>query len=150
MRNYELMTIYHPELAEAEARARVQEAEKVLQSRGATIAEVEFWGKRRFAYPIEHLTEGYYSVIAFAAEPTVIQEVGRGLSLSDAVVRHKFIRMEPAAEAAPAGAEPTLAPTEPSGFTGESIAPSHVSHPGGTVDPYGPRDQDQTSEAPNQ
>jgi len=145
MRSYELMTIYHPELAEAEARARVQEAEKVLQNRGATIASVEFWGKRRFAYPIEHLTEGYYSVIAFEAQPDVIQEVGRGLSLSDAVVRHKFIRMEPAAQA-----EPTSGPIEPAAAAAEPTTPSNVSHPGGTVDPDGPGDQFQTQDIPIQ
>ena len=103
MRSYELMTIHRPEMAETDVRARVTEIESALRARGAEIEDTEFWGKRRFAYEIAHLREGYYSVVAFRSEPGPIADLDRALSLSDQVVRHKFIRTDgkPAAATSP-------------------------------------------------
>ena len=94
MRSYELMTIHRPELAESDVRSRIGEIEQALGSRGATMLETEFWGKRRLAYEINHLREGYYSVVSFQADAGVIPDVDRALSISDLVVRHKFIRTD--------------------------------------------------------
>jgi small subunit ribosomal protein S6 len=94
VRTYELMTIFRPEMAEADVRTEVSRVEQVLTERGAEMKESDFWGKRRFAYEIDHLNEGYYSVLVFDAESEAIEMVDRALSLSDQVVRHKFIRPE--------------------------------------------------------
>ena len=66
MRAYELMVIHDGDLDDVQ----VQDELKDLRSRideVATIAEVDFWGRRRFAYEIDHKTEGYYSVIELTA-----------------------------------------------------------------------------------
>jgi len=94
MRAYELMTIFRPAMAETEVRNEVATIEKALAAGGAEIKKIDFWGKRRFAYEIEHLNEGYYAVIYFAAEAGAVDNVDRALSLSDNVLRHKFIRPE--------------------------------------------------------
>ena len=94
MRTYELMTIFRPEMAEADVRREVERVSSALVERGAEMKKDDFWGKRRFAYEINHLTEGFYSVLQFEAEPEAIVVVDRALSLSDQVVRHKFIRPE--------------------------------------------------------
>jgi small subunit ribosomal protein S6 len=94
MRAYELMTIFRPEMAENEVRNEVTTIEQALAAGGATVKETDFWGKRRFAYEIDHLSEGYYAVVAFDAEAGAVGDVDRALSLSDNVVRHKFIRPE--------------------------------------------------------
>ena len=67
MRAYELMVIHDGDLDDVQ----VQDELKDLRSRieeVATIADVDFWGRRRFAYEIDHKTEGYYSVIELTAE----------------------------------------------------------------------------------
>lgn len=92
MRSYELMTIHRPELAEDEMRSKVTAVEKFLGENGATVIATDLWGKRRFAYEIDHLTEGYYTVFNFSAEPTTVAELDRMLSLADEVVRHKIFR----------------------------------------------------------
>lgn len=92
MRNYELMTIHRPDLAEDDMRGRVGDIEQFLAGRGANVTNTDVWGKRRFAYEIDHLHEGYYTVVNFDAEPTVVIELDRMLSLSDQVVRHKILR----------------------------------------------------------
>ena len=94
MRSYELMTIHRPDLAETEVRTAVGQIETTLKAQGVEVGETEFWGKRRFAYEIDHMREGFYSVFYLDAEPGSLDEVDRTLSLSDAVIRHKFIRTD--------------------------------------------------------
>jgi small subunit ribosomal protein S6 len=94
MRTYELMTIFRPELAETDVRTEVSTVEKALAARGAEIGSTDFWGKRRLAYEIRHISEGYYTLITFDADADAVADVDRALSLSDNVLRHKFIRPE--------------------------------------------------------
>ena len=94
MRAYELMTIFRPEMAETEVRNEVTTIEQALAAGGAEVKETDFWGKRRFAYEIDHLNEGYYALVVFEAEAGAVDDVDRALSLSDNVLRHKFIRPE--------------------------------------------------------
>lgn len=94
MRTYELMTIFRPELAESDVRSEVATVEAALTSLGATVSSSDFWGKRRFAYEIKHLHEGYYSVVTFEGDAAAVDTVDRALSISDNVLRHKFIKPE--------------------------------------------------------
>ncbi len=94
MRTYEVMTIHRPDLAEEEVRTAVTNMEEMLRSKGAEITETDFWGKRRFAYEIDHLNEGFYTVVEFNAESEAVTELDRVLSLADEVIRHKLIRPE--------------------------------------------------------
>ncbi len=91
MRSYELMMIHRPELAETDVRAEVGKLESAIAESGE-VAETDFWGKRRFAYEIDHLNEGYYSVVAFEGDNALVETVDRALSLSDLVIRHKIVR----------------------------------------------------------
>jgi small subunit ribosomal protein S6 len=54
---------------------------------------VDKWGRRRFAYPIDHKEEGVYSVLEIVTEAPNLDEVDRYLRLADDVVRHKLIRL---------------------------------------------------------
>ncbi|MGH8928333.1 MAG: 30S ribosomal protein S6 [Acidimicrobiia bacterium] len=92
MRTYEVMTIHRPELDEDDVQGRVEGLASFLTERGATVSGKDIWGKRRFAYEIDHLNEGYYSVVTFSAEPDTISELNRMLTLADEVVRHKIVR----------------------------------------------------------
>lgn len=92
MRNYELMTIHRPELSEEEIRSKVTELETFLGAHGATVTSTDLWGKRRFAYEIDHIHEGYYSVVTFDADTELVSDLDRVLSLADDVVRHKIVR----------------------------------------------------------
>jgi small subunit ribosomal protein S6 len=91
MRTYEVMTIHRPDLAEDEVESRVDGIAQFLTERGATISGRDLWGKRRFAYEIDHLHDGFYSVVTFEADPNAINDLHRMLTLADEVVRHKII-----------------------------------------------------------
>ncbi len=94
MRDYEVMTIHRPDLAEDEVEKAVQAIEQQLAGTGAEPLERDLWGKRRFAYEIDHLSEGYYSVIKFKGTPEAVAALDRTLFLSDQVVRHKIVRID--------------------------------------------------------
>lgn len=93
MRDYEVMTIHRPDLAEADIDSKVSEIESLLSDSGATVTKRDLWGKRRFAYEIDHLSEGYYSVLSFEAQPDAVETLDRRLTLADEVLRHKIVRL---------------------------------------------------------
>ncbi len=93
MRSYELMVIHRYDMAEPDVRGAVAEIEKVITDREGTVSDIDFWGKRRFAYEIDHMNEGYYSVLAFDGPVELQQMLDRSLGLLDSVVRHKIVRL---------------------------------------------------------
>jgi small subunit ribosomal protein S6 len=92
MRSYELMVIHRYDMAEPDVRSAVEEVEKAITARDGNVKETDFWGKRRFAYEINQMNEGYYSVITFEGDPDLENMLDRSLSLLDSVVRHKIFR----------------------------------------------------------
>ena len=91
MRSYELMIIHRPEMAEDDVQTSVGELETVIDETGS-VSGSEFWGKRRFAYEIDHIREGYYAVVDFQGDYELVQRIDRALTLSDTIVRHKIVR----------------------------------------------------------
>jgi len=91
LRSYELMIIHRPEMAETDVQGQVAEVAKAIEESGS-ISGTDFWGKRRFAYEIDHMNEGFYSIVSFEADTEIVDRIDRALSLSDAVVRHKIVR----------------------------------------------------------
>ena len=92
MRKYEVMVILDSELEEKTIAPSLDTFLNVIKADGGTVDKVEFWGKRRFSYEINHKTEGYYAVIELISTPEAVAELDRQLSLNEAVVRTKVIR----------------------------------------------------------
>jgi small subunit ribosomal protein S6 len=86
------MVIHRYDMAEPDVRDAVTEIEKAITDRDGAVTDSDFWGKRRFAYEIEHMNEGYYSVINFDGDVELQDTLQRSLSLLDSVVRHKILR----------------------------------------------------------
>ncbi len=96
MRHYEVMLILDPSLEDKDAKAAVDRFLGTVTARGGQVTGVDHWGKRRLAYEIRHLNEGYYTVVDLQAEPETVDELSRVLGLADNVIRHKVIRPEAA------------------------------------------------------
>ena len=92
MRKYEVMVILDSELEEKTIAPSLDTVLNVIKADGGTVEKVDFWGKRRFSYEINHKTEGYYAVIELISTPEAVAELDRQLSLNEAVVRTKVIR----------------------------------------------------------
>ncbi len=96
MNKYELALIINAKL-EDEARAEVVEKIKGYITRfGGTITEVDEWGKKRLAYEIQKMREGFYYFIKFDAEPDCPGELEKRVRIQDNVLRFLCVRQDEA------------------------------------------------------
>ncbi|MGB9812579.1 MAG: 30S ribosomal protein S6 [Thermovenabulum sp.] len=94
MRNYETMYILDPDLNEDSVNALIEKFKSVITERGGEVKEIERWGKRKLAYPIEHRKEGYYVVMNFSSDPATAHEMERLFKITTGVLRHIVIRKD--------------------------------------------------------
>jgi small subunit ribosomal protein S6 len=115
MRAYELMFIIETDLDDQAIDQQVRWVEEQVAARGGAVARAERWGRRRFAYEIDHRTEGYYVVWEITSDGEGLEALERSLRLADEIIRHKLVRL-PDREAARRGllGEPA-APAEQAG-----------------------------------
>lgn len=90
---YEIVMIFSVEGGEDSAKALVSRFQKLIED-NATIDNVEEWGRRRLAYPINDETDGYYLLVNFTADTDFPMELDRVLSITDGVLRSMVIRLE--------------------------------------------------------
>ena len=88
--NYELVMILKPDLGEEATAALVEKFKTLIEQRG-TVAEVDEWGKRHLAYPINDITEGYYVLMTFTADPALPAELDRQMRINDSVMRSLIV-----------------------------------------------------------
>ncbi len=99
MRNYEIMFIVKPTLAEAEITKVAEDLKKTLEAYGARVTSVDAWGQRTLAYEIKKRSEvfksGYYYVYQVEANDDLgIKEFDRLAGISADIIRHLIIRKE--------------------------------------------------------
>ncbi len=87
MTKYEVMFIIDPAL-EDDAKDTVIETVKGIIAADGEVGNVDVWGMRKLAYPIQKKSEGYYVVIEFQGNPSLPKELDRRLRISDNVMRH--------------------------------------------------------------
>ena len=91
--NYEAMYILDPSLNEEAVAALVAKFKAVVEANG-TVSEVDEWGKRRLAYPINDEEEGVYTVIDFTSEPSFPAELDRVYKITEGVMRSLIVAHE--------------------------------------------------------
>jgi len=93
MRKYETMIILNPALEEESRKELIEKFKGIISSMGE-VEEVNEWGLRKLAYPINKNREGYYLVINFKGEADLPKELERNLRISDEVMRYIVINLE--------------------------------------------------------
>ena len=88
--NYEVVYILDPALGEEAIAAMIEKFKALVETQG-TVAAIDDWGKRRLAYPINDLTEGYYVLMTFNAKPEFPRELDRILRITDGVMRSLIV-----------------------------------------------------------
>ncbi|HVE46014.1 MAG TPA: 30S ribosomal protein S6 [Acidimicrobiales bacterium] len=125
MRPYEVMVIFDAGLDDEVIRAFVDRMTELISAGGGEPKSAEHWGKRRFAYELRHRWEGYYVLVSAEAEPSVMADVHRMLSLADEVIRHKIVRIPDAVVASRARPAPaTVAAGERAEEAGQEVKES--------------------------
>lgn len=91
-RPYEVVLILDSSLDEDTTKATIDKATDLVKNQGGLVGRVDKWGRKRFSYELKNKWEGFYVVIEVVAEPQVVAELHRILSITDEVLRHKIIR----------------------------------------------------------
>ena len=88
---YELMYIINPNLSEQETAAVVEKFKALVEQNG-TLEEMEEMGKRKLAYEINYISEGYYVLVKFTSGPDFPAELDRVLGITDGILRSLITR----------------------------------------------------------
>ena len=94
MRKYETIFILHPSLDEEAVKANIEKFKGVIENGGGTVENVDFWGKRKLAYEIAKVNEGFYTLINFEANTELPKELDRVFRITDGVIRHIVVKQE--------------------------------------------------------
>ena len=94
MNKYETVFILTPVLSDVQAKETVEKFVKVLTDNEAKIVNTEDWGMRKLAYPIDKKSTGYYTLIEFDAEPTVIKKLETAFRRDENVIRFLTFRLD--------------------------------------------------------
>ncbi|MGB9682896.1 MAG: 30S ribosomal protein S6 [bacterium] len=94
MREYELMCILNPDLEESRIDELVTRLQEVVTSSGGELQGVEKWGKRHLSYPIKRFYSGYYLLMNFKGNNSILKELDRILKVAEDNIRHMIVRRD--------------------------------------------------------
>ena len=94
MRHYEVMIILDPNQDERTVTPSLDKFLEIVRQEGGKVENLDVWGKRRLAYPINKKEEGIYAVINLDCEADTVKELDRVLNLNENVLRTKVLRTD--------------------------------------------------------
>ena len=94
MSKYELAVVVSAKIEDDERAATIEKVKAYIERFGGQITNVDEWGKKRLAYEIQKMREGYYYFIHFEAEATAPAEIEARLRIMDNVIRFLCVRQE--------------------------------------------------------
>ena len=108
--SYETLFAVSGNLVEEDAKSVIEKFVTLINENGSDV-DVNEWGKRRLAYPINYVTEGYYVLVSYKSEPSFPLELERVLGITEGVLRYMTTtKIEKAAKAEEAVVAPEAAP----------------------------------------
>src|ERR1017187_10988242 len=93
MRAYESIGLFEATTDPTVIQGVLDHVLEVIRSTGGNPGAIDRWGKRTFAYEVNHKREGYYVVVEFTSGTQTVADLDRMLGLADQVVRHKIVRL---------------------------------------------------------
>ena len=91
MNSYETLFVVNPNLSEEDTKAVIDKFAAIIGENG-TVTEVKEWGKRRLAYPINYINEGYYVLVDFEAAAELPAELERRFRIDENILRSIVVR----------------------------------------------------------
>ncbi len=91
--SYETLFVVSPDLQEEDRAAVIEKFRSLIATHGE-VTEVNEWGMRKLAYPIDYKTEGYYVLVNFTSDPAFPAELERLYGINDSILRSIVIRHE--------------------------------------------------------
>lgn len=87
MNNYETVFILTPVLSDVQMKEAVEKFKNLLEAEGAKIVNLENWGLKKLAYPIQKKSTGFYAFLEFEAHPSVIEKLELNYRRDERVLR---------------------------------------------------------------
>ena len=94
MNQYETVLILTPVLSDAQMKEAVDKFKAILAGEGAEIINEENWGLKKLAYPIQKKSTGFYQLIEFKADPSVIEKLEVNFRRDERVIRFLTFKMD--------------------------------------------------------
>ena len=94
MNQYETVFILTPVLSDVQMKEAVEKFKSLLEQEGAEIVNVENWGLRKLAYPIQKKSTGFYNLIEFNAESPIVDKLEIQFRRDERVIRFLTLKME--------------------------------------------------------
>ena len=94
MNCYETVVILTPVLSEDQMKEAVEKFKDVLVQNGAEIVNEEQWGLRKLAYPIQKKTTGFYCLLEYKGEPTIVKKLDIAFRRDERVIRFLTFRLD--------------------------------------------------------
>ncbi len=94
LNNYETVFILNPVLSEDQMKDAVGNYEQLLKSNGAEIINVEKWGLKKLAYPIQHKSTGFYNLVEFKADPKAIAALEIEFKRDERIMRFLTVSLD--------------------------------------------------------
>ena len=96
MRHYELVFVLKPTMTEEEMASKLESIQKIISSNGGEIYNIDKWGRRGLAYPIQNFNNGYYFIVNFKTENSELpQKLEYNLRLDEDVIRFLNFKIKP-------------------------------------------------------
>lgn len=92
MNKYELLVILSAETDDATREALIEKIKATLETKGGKVENVDKWGVKKYAYPINYKKEGFYVLFNLEAPANVPAEVEKLMNITDNVVRLMFVK----------------------------------------------------------
>ena len=94
MNKYELAVVLNAKIEDEERAAVLEKVKNYITRFGGTITNIDEWGKKRLAYEIQKMKEGYYYFIQFDAESTAPAEIENRVRIMENVIRYLCVKQE--------------------------------------------------------
>ena len=92
--HYETVFITTPVLSEAQVKETAEKFKEIIVSNGGVIENEEFWGLRKLAYAIQNKTTGFYNLLQFSAEGSIVEQLETAYRRDEKVIRFLTFKLD--------------------------------------------------------
>ena len=92
MKNYEMVLIFSASLEEGAVNGELAKITSIIEKSKGIITKTDVWGVKKLAYPIKHQENGFYVILYFSSDTTVLPELDRLNKINDKILRHLIVK----------------------------------------------------------
>jgi len=93
MRYYEAFYLINPNLADDDYGDVVTKFSGIIEKNGGVVIKLDEWGKKTLAYEVKKFDKGYYVLLQFCGEPSILTELKRGFRMDERILKYQTIKL---------------------------------------------------------